>query len=43
MENKEENQIGKKPAQGGYKSLPFFKQTEIIYDFTVEFTKKYRR
>ena len=25
----------------GYKSLPFFKQTEIIYDFTVEFVKKY--
>ncbi|MDP3733502.1 MAG: four helix bundle suffix domain-containing protein [Candidatus Daviesbacteria bacterium] len=28
-------------AQGGYKSLPFFKQSEIIYDFTVEFVKKY--
>ena len=27
--------------QGGYKSLPFFKQSEIIYDFTVEFVKKY--
>lgn len=27
--------------EGGYKSLPFFKQTEIIYDFTVEFTAKY--
>lgn len=26
---------------GGYKSLPFFKQSEIIYDFTVEFVKKY--
>lgn len=26
---------------GGYKSLPFFKQTEIIYDFTVEFCKLY--
>ena len=26
---------------GGYKSLPFFKQTEIIYDFTVEFVKRY--
>lgn len=25
----------------GYKSLPFFKQTEIIYDFTVEFVQKY--
>lgn len=28
-------------SQGGYKSLPFFKQSEIIYDFTVEFVKKY--
>lgn len=26
---------------GGYKDLPFFKQSEIIYDFTVEFVKKY--
>jgi len=26
---------------GGYKSLPFFKQSEIIYDFTVEFCKLY--
>lgn len=26
---------------GGYKSLPFFKQSEIIYDFTVEFVKRY--
>lgn len=26
---------------GGYKSLPFYKQSEIIYDFTVEFTGKY--
>lgn len=26
---------------GGYKELPFFKQTEIIYDFTVEFVKRY--
>ena len=25
----------------GYKDLPFFKQTEIIYDFTIEFVKKY--
>lgn len=25
----------------GYKSLPFFKQSEIIYDFTVEFAEKY--
>ena len=28
-------------ATGGYKSLPFFKQSEIIYDFTVEFVKRY--
>ena len=28
-------------AMGGYKSLPFFKQAEIIYDFTVEFVKRY--
>lgn len=26
---------------GGYKKLPFFKQSEIIYDFTVEFCRKY--
>lgn len=26
---------------GGYKSLPFFKQAEIIYDFTIEFVKRY--
>src|SRR3972149_4586728 len=26
---------------GGYKDLSFFKQTEIIYDFTVEFCKHY--
>lgn len=26
---------------GGYKELPFFKQAEIIYDFTVEFCNKY--
>ena len=25
----------------GYKNLPFFKQSEIIYDFTVEFVKRY--
>lgn len=25
----------------GYKSLPFFKQSEIIYDFTVEFVNLY--
>lgn len=28
-------------STGGYKNLPFFKQTEIIYDFTVDFVKKY--
>ncbi len=28
-------------STGGYKSLPFFKQAEIIYDFTVDFVKKY--
>src|SRR3989338_4523793 len=28
-------------STGGYKSLPFFKQAEIIHDFTVEFVKKY--
>lgn len=27
----------------GYKSLPFYLQTEIIYDFTVEFCKRYIR
>lgn len=26
---------------GGYKSLPFYKQSEIIYDFTIEFVKRY--
>ena len=26
---------------GGYKSLPFFQQAEIIYDFTCEFTNLY--
>lgn len=26
---------------GGYKSLPFFQQTEIIYDFTFEFCNRY--
>jgi len=25
----------------GYKSLPFFQQAEIIYDFTVEFCRRY--
>jgi four helix bundle suffix protein len=28
-------------SSGGYKNLPFFKQSEIIYDFTVEFCQKY--
>lgn len=28
-------------TSGGYKNLPFFKQSEIIYDFTVEFVKLY--
>lgn len=28
-------------SSGGYKDLPFFKQSEIIYDFTVEFVKRY--
>lgn len=28
-------------SEGGYKSLPFFKQAEIIYDFTIDFVKKY--
>lgn len=27
--------------EGGYKSLAFYKQSEIIYDFTVEFCQKY--
>lgn len=27
--------------EDGYKRLPFFKQAEIIYDFTVEFVKLY--
>lgn len=27
--------------KGGYKTLSFFKQTEIIYDFTVEFVRLY--
>ncbi len=29
------------PKTFGYKGLPFFRQTEIIYDFTVEFVKRY--
>ena len=28
-------------ANRGYKSLPFFQQSEIIYDFTVNFVKLY--
>ena len=28
-------------SQGGYRQLPFFKQAEIIYDFTVEFVRLY--
>jgi len=28
-------------TSGGYKSLPFFKQSEIIYDFTVVFCHRY--
>ena len=27
--------------EGGYKSLPFYKQSEIIYDFTIEFCGRY--
>lgn len=26
---------------GGYRGLPFYQQSEIIHDFTVEFTQKY--
>jgi len=28
-------------SEGGYKTLPFYKQTEIIYDFTVEFCARF--
>ncbi|MFH1601466.1 MAG: four helix bundle suffix domain-containing protein [Candidatus Shapirobacteria bacterium] len=28
-------------SEGGYRSLPFFQQAEIIHDFTVEFCEKY--
>ncbi|MGB9706992.1 MAG: four helix bundle suffix domain-containing protein [Microgenomates group bacterium] len=28
-------------TEGGYKSLPFFKQAEIIYNFTVEFCQRF--
>ncbi len=27
--------------EGGYKNLPFFKQAEIIYEFTVEFCQRH--
>ena len=27
----------------GYKGLPFYQQSEIIYDFTVDFVKRYVR
>lgn len=27
--------------EGGYKQLPFYKQSEIVYDFTVEFCRRY--
>lgn len=30
-----------KNSSGGYKNLPFFKQAEIVYDFTAEFVKHY--
>ncbi len=33
--------IFKSTPTGGYKNLPFFKQSEIIYDFTVDFCRKY--
>ena len=29
------------PPTGGYKSLPFFQQSEIVYDFTVAFCDRY--
>lgn len=35
------NGLNSSAHEGGYKSLPFFKQSEIIYDFTVEFVEKY--
>ena len=28
-------------SEGGYKTLPFYKQAEIIYDFTVEFCGRF--
>jgi len=33
--------IPKNQTTAGYKSLPFFRQAEIIYDFTVEFANLY--
>lgn len=30
-----------KSSSGGYKTLPFYRQSEIIYDFTVEFCLSY--
>lgn len=33
--------FGVPPKKGGYASLAFYQQTEIIYDFTVEFYKRY--
>lgn len=35
------NNSTQKTATGGYKKLPFFRQAEIIYDFTVEFCQLY--
>jgi len=35
------NYSSDKNMLGGYKQLPFFKQAEIIYDFTAEFVKCY--
>ncbi|MEK7078880.1 MAG: four helix bundle protein, partial [Patescibacteria group bacterium] len=26
---------------GGYKTLPFYRQSEIVYDFTVDFCDRY--
>lgn len=40
-QEKQTNQAETTKINGGYKNLAFFKQAEIIYDFTVEFTKKY--
>lgn len=40
MDNRYNNYKSYKDYKG-YKDLPFFKQAEIIYDFTVAFVKKY--